>query len=287
MPIITFWDPFSVLITTEVKREKCINNSNYYTCLSEHSSNSQFFTRICDCSRATFTFLHTVFVIKQYVTVKFMFKQYLYVLFTFGRNGNGKLLPGLLKWAFILFWDKKKQNKTKQTQVFQPFIIALHLQPNALALRDKNQIIRNKTSSLFCVPRKIIKGKQTKKKNLLRYMTHDDHEHFCGETFTWTCRWFTLVCWAILMTPMPLSIRVVCGESGWREYDEYDPAVRLFLFAEPVDVLRNQALHDSTLGLQNLKERREIINAPPLAFPTTIMNLLINAIKVFPDPCTC
>lgn len=55
---------------------------------------------------------------------------------------------------------------------------------------------------------------------------------------------------------------------GRREYGEYDPAGRLFLFVEPVDVLRNQALHDSTLGLQNLEDGREIINAPPLTFLT-------------------
>lgn len=72
---------------------------------------------------------------------------------------------------------------------------------------------------------------------------------------------------------------------GWREYGEYDPAVRLFLFVEPVDLLRNQALHDSTLGLQNLEDEREIINPPPLTFLTWIMNM-INMITIFLDPCT-
>lgn len=51
---------------------------------------------------------------------------------------------------------------------------------------------------------------------------------------------------------MQLNIRITCGEPGRREYDEFDPAVMLFLFVEPVDVLRNQTLYNGTLGLQNL-----------------------------------
>lgn len=83
---------------------------------------------------------------------------------------------------------------------------------------------------------------------------------------------------------MQLNIRITCGEPGWREYDEYDAAVRLFLFVEPVNVLRNQALHDSTLGLQNLEDQSKIVNALPRPFLTATMNLLINLMKVHPDP---
>lgn len=42
----------------------------------------------------TLLFCIQFFVIQIYVTVKIMFKQILYVLFTFGRNGNGKLYWG-------------------------------------------------------------------------------------------------------------------------------------------------------------------------------------------------
>lgn len=81
---------------------------------------------------------------------------------------------------------------------------------------------------------------------------------------------------------MQLKLRITCVEPGLGDYDEYNPSVRLFSF-EPVDVLRNQALHDSTLGLQNLEDQSKTINLLPRSFLTAIMNLLINLIKVYSD----
>lgn len=43
-------------------------------------------------------------------------------------------------------------------------------------------------------------------------------------------------------------------------YGEKEFAARLFLFVQPIDVFRNQSLHDGTLGLQNLKDRGGIVN---------------------------
>lgn len=45
------------------------HSSNHYSCLNEHSHDSQLCIGVHHCLRVTFTFLHTVFVIKQYLTV--------------------------------------------------------------------------------------------------------------------------------------------------------------------------------------------------------------------------